>query len=121
MKSLIILATAVVAAGGLSPAARADASLRPRSVTVRYGDLNTNSTAGATVLYQRIKTAAETVCSDMGPSRSLSLLSRYSGCVSGAIRAAVAQVNSPAVSEYAATRGIVPARIPNKVKFARND
>jgi UrcA family protein len=121
MKNLITLAATALTAYGSCMSAWADTNLEPRSVTVNYEDLNTNSPHGAATLYQRIKVAAETVCSDLGSRRSLALLSRYASCVHGAIGVAVAHVNRPAVTEYAATRGIVPADIQIKGKLARND
>jgi UrcA family protein len=113
-------ATALIACA-LCTSAWADSILEQRSVAVHYDDLNTNSTQGAEVLYRRIKAAAEGVCSDLGSTRALALLSRYSTCVHGAIGAAVAHVNRPAVTEYAAARGVVPAGPSIKTKFARAD
>ena len=122
MKSLTTLAAAAaLAASVLCTSAWADSILESRSVTVHYDDLNTNSRRGAAMLYQRIKAAAESVCGDLGSTRSLAMLSRYSSCVHGAISGAVARVNRPAVTEYAAARGVVPADAPIKAKFARND
>jgi UrcA family protein len=120
MKSLNTLtaATAVIACA-LCTSARADSILEQRSVTVHYDDLNPNSARGAEVLYQRIKAAAASVCIDLGSTRSLALLSRYSSCVHGAISVAVAHVNRPSVTGYAAARGVVPAGPPIKAKFAR--
>ncbi len=130
MKNLTILAATTLTAYATCTAAWADTNLEPRSVTVHYEDLNTNSTHGAAKLYQRIRIAAETVCSDLGSetvcsdlgsSRSLALVSRYTSCVQGAIGAAVTHVNSPAVTEYAVARGIHPADAQIQGKFARND
>ena len=120
MKSLTTCAATALAAYISCTSAWADTNLEPRSVTVHYEDLNTDSARGAAILYQRIKSAAETVCSDLGSRRSLALLSRYAGCVRGAIGVAVAKVNRPAVTEYAVARGIVPADPRIKGKFARN-
>jgi UrcA family protein len=125
MKSLTaratILAATTLAAYGSCPSAWADSNLEPHSITVHYEDLNANSPRGAAMLYTRIKIAAETVCGDLGSSRSLVLLSRYAVCVHGAIGAAVAFVNSPTVTEYAAARGIVPAESQAKGRLARNN
>ena len=121
MKSLTTCAATALAAYISCTSAWADTNLEPRSVTVHYEDLNPNSPRGAAILYQRIKSAAETVCSDLGSRRSLALMSRYAGCVHGAIGVALAQVNRPAVTDYAAARGIVPADPLMKSKFARND
>jgi UrcA family protein len=116
-----ILAATTLAAYGSCPSAWADSNLEAHSITVHYEDLNANSPRGAGMLYARIRIAAETVCGDLGSSRSLVLLSRYADCVHGAIGAAVASVNSPAVTEYAAARGIVPADSQAKRRLARNN
>jgi UrcA family protein len=121
MKNLKILAATAVVAFASGTSAWADSNLEVQSITVHYGDLNPNNSQGAAMLYQRIKIAAETVCGDLGPARSLVLLSRYGSCVHGAIGAAVAYVNRPAVTEYAAARGIVPADTQLKGRFARNN
>ena len=121
MKNLTILAATALAACAAGTSARADSNLEPRSITVKYDDLNISTAHGAAMLYARIRVAAETVCGDQGSARSLVLLSRYAGCVHGAIGAAVAYVNRPAVTEYAAARGIVPADVQLKGKFARNN
>jgi UrcA family protein len=117
----VILAATTLAAYGSCTSAWADSNLEPHSITVRYEDLNANSPRGAAMLYTRIRIAAETVCGDLGSSRSLVLLSRYASCVHGAISAAVASVNSPAVTGYAAARGIVPADSQAKGRLARNN
>jgi UrcA family protein len=120
MKNLTALvACATITACTLSVSSRADTILEPRSVTVSFDDLDTNSSRGAEVLYRRIKVAAESVCSDLGPARSLALLSRYASCIQTAIGNAVAKVDRPALSEYAAARAIPGA--PIKVKVARNN
>jgi UrcA family protein len=116
-----LVATTTLAACSVCTFALADTSLEPRSVTVHYEDLNTNNSYGAATLYKRIHAAAVTVCSDIGPSRTLTLLGSYASCVHGAISVAIARVNRPAVTEYAASRGIVPAVMPIKDKFARNN
>jgi UrcA family protein len=121
MKNLTILAATTLIAFASGSSAWADSNLEVKSITVRYGDLNPNSPHGAAMLYGRIRVAAETVCGDLGSARSLVLLSRYAGCVHGAIGAAVAYVNRAAVTEYAAARGIVPADTQLKGRFARNN
>ena len=105
--------------GGLSTIARADSLLDGRSVLVHFEDLDTNNTRGAELLYNRIKLAAETVCSDLAPQRSLALSARFASCVRAALGDAIAQVNRPLVTEYAAARGVVPSEGPVKVKVAR--
>lgn len=113
------VAGTALAIGGLSTIARADSLLEPRSVLVRFEDLDTNSTRGAELLYNRIKLAAETVCSDLAPQRSLALSARYTSCVRAALGDAITQVNRPLVTDYAVARGVVPSEAPIKVKVAR--
>ena len=121
MKNLTILAATTLIACASGTSAWADSNLEPHSITVHYEDLNTDSPRGAAMLYQRIRIAAETVCGNLGSTRSLILLSRYAGCVHGAIGAAVASINRPAVTEYGAARGVVPADTQVQGRFARNN
>ena len=116
--AITALAGGALGAAGLSSLARADSPLAPPSLKVFYGDLDINNVRGAAVLYQRISFAAETVCRDMGRSRQLAMMSRYSSCMHGAIGNAVQHVNRPAVTEYAASRGVIPADTPIKMKVA---
>lgn len=116
--ALTALAGGALVATGLSTTARADSTLAPPSLKVFYGDLDINNVHGAAALYRRISFAAESVCLDMGRSRQLALRSRYSSCVHSAIGNAVQKVNRPAVTEYAASRGVIPADTPIKMKVA---
>jgi hypothetical protein len=51
--------------------------------------------------------AAQSVCRDL-QRQSLALRHKHAECVNHALRDAVATVDRPAVSAYAAARGIVP-------------
>jgi UrcA family protein len=119
MKSLTTLAA--IAACGLCTSVWADTILEPRSVTVHFEDLDINSAPGAAALYKRIRSAAAFVCNDLGTSRSLVYLGRYKTCVHGAVSGAVGRINRPAVTEYAVAQGTVPADLPIRGKFARNN
>jgi UrcA family protein len=125
MKNLntMLVVTAItaggLAAGTLSTIARADSTIAPPSMTVFYGDLDIGNVHGAAVLYQRISFAAETVCRDLGRGRQLALVPRYKSCIHSAINGAVAYVNRSALTEYAASRGVVPAGAPIKMKVAQ--
>jgi UrcA family protein len=121
MKNLTTLAATAIAACGLCTSVWADSILEPRSVTVHFDDLDINSMPGVATLYKRIRSAAVFVCNDLGTSRSLVYLGRYKTCVNGAVSVAVARINRPAVTEYAAARGILPVGMPIKGKFARNN
>lgn len=73
-------------------AARADESVATRVVS--FKDLNINSPEGAAVLYGRIKRAANEVCGNWN-SNDLSRLHTLQTCIDGSVSRAVAQVNSP--------------------------
>jgi UrcA family protein len=80
------------------------ASWEPHSVTVRFGDLDIRTSAGAAALYHRIEAAARVTCGyDDHPLVRPPYTER---CNSLAISAAVASVNSPLLSAiHAARRG----------------
>jgi UrcA family protein len=69
------------------------------SVFVQFGDLDLSRTAGATILYQRLRGAAETVCASLD-DRNLLRHMKFNACVQRAIGAAVAKVDRPALSAY---------------------
>lgn len=123
MKNLTTLVAAtVISACGLYSTAQADTLLDPPAVTVHFDDLDINNTHGAETLYKRIQAAAVSVCRELGTTRSMVLFGRYAGCMHSAISGAVARINQPLVTEYAAIRGNAPADLsmPIKTKFARN-
>ena len=76
--------------------------MEPRSVTVRFADLDTTNAQGAAVLYRRIQSAAESVCRDLEPGRELAWRRVYTNCIQTAIGNAVVKVDRPAVTTYAA-------------------
>lgn len=102
MKKLIPLAAIVAlsASFGIAHASAAEV----RSQTVRFADLDTHSTAGAAVLFARIKTASENVCRELD-SRLLSLKVPYRECFDAALSSAVRHVNRPSLSAYASAQG----------------
>ena len=67
-----------------------------RTVTVRFGDLDLSTTAGAKTLYQRIRGAARMVCGE-DEEHELSLDSRHyrNSCFQSAVNGAVDKVHSP--------------------------
>jgi UrcA family protein len=69
------------------------------SVVVRFADLDLSRSEGATVLYRRLKGAAETVCAPL-ESADLARQARFKACVQSAISTAVATVNRPALTTY---------------------
>jgi UrcA family protein len=90
----------------LSTVARAD---DVRQLHVRYDDLNIHTDAGATVLLQRIRDAAERVCEQPG-TRDLGELAAVKTCTDHAIATAVEAVKRPALTRvYDAKFGITPS------------
>jgi UrcA family protein len=79
-----------------SAQALAAAPTQTHSVTVRYGDLDLATSAGATVLYDRIETAARMTCDY--PYGRFGSLSGVGSCKGSAIADAVASVNNPLLS-----------------------
>jgi UrcA family protein len=89
------LATAGLAFGATpSRAADLDPAFGPRSQVVVYDDLNLANPKGAESLYDRIASAAKTVC-DSRNSRSLTSLAYHRACVAETIDRAVNAVGSP--------------------------
>ncbi len=115
MKNLITLVSVATFATCVFTLARADTSSEPRSETVQFADLNAANVHGAAVLFQRIKSAAENVCRDLEPGRSLALQRPYAECVHVALSNAVAKVDSPAVTAYAVARGALQRDTPIKI------
>jgi UrcA family protein len=64
----------------------------PRSITVRFAELDLSKPAGAKVLYSRIKHAASIVCGGHG---SPDAYRYYRQCYSDAVTRAVQSINSP--------------------------
>jgi UrcA family protein len=69
------------------------------SVVVHFADLDISHSAGATVLYQRLQGAAETVCG-RHDDRDLARYMSFKACVQNAIGTAVAKVGQPALTAY---------------------
>ena len=88
----IAMAIAIVAA--FAGAAHADDL---RQVHVKYADLDVNTAAGATVLNQRIRRAADQVC-DVPGTHDLAVQRKVKACTDHAVEAAVGAVNSPVLS-----------------------
>jgi len=69
------------------------------AVVVHFADLDLSRGEGATVLYQRLQGAAETVCAPLD-DRELARHMRFKACVQSAISTAVAKVDQPALTAY---------------------
>jgi UrcA family protein len=94
----IILASALAVSAQIAPAAdQTDAPVR--RVNVHFSDLNLTGIEGATTLYHRLQSAAQSVCAEDG-TKDLGSLMRVKTCVAAAISAAVTQVNQPTLTAY---------------------
>jgi UrcA family protein len=89
----------VSALGLVSQLANAAPAQDPPTVVVRFADLDLTHTQGVTVLYQRLKSAAETVCATQN-GRDLGSQTRYKICWQSALGTAVAKVDQPTLSGY---------------------
>jgi UrcA family protein len=77
-------------------------------VHVKYADLNVDSAAGATVLYQRIRAAANEVC-PTADAHNLESQSAAKACRTHAIAEAVAAVRNPSLTRvYESKMGATP-------------
>jgi UrcA family protein len=72
----------------------------PPSVTVRYHDLNLNSSQGITALYQRIRGAAGEVCRAFEGREPLERQLLRNDCFAHAVANAVRTVHNDALSAY---------------------
>jgi UrcA family protein len=73
------------------------------SEAVKYSDLNLTQSRDAAVLFGRIDAAAGRVCGPKYKVGSPFISQFWRDCVQVALRAAVARIDSPAVTTYAAT------------------
>jgi UrcA family protein len=64
------------------------------SVTVRYADLNLDTSDGVNALYRRISSAARQVCPDEH-SRDLGVVAASARCQANAVAEAVRELNNP--------------------------
>ena len=91
----VLAAVAAVCLASVTIVAHADeAANGVPTRTVRYSDLDINTRAGATVLYARIRYAAQEVCGD-ADSRLWAVSAAVKACVNRAISTSVRSVNSP--------------------------
>jgi len=73
----------------------ADGADAPTAI-VKYGDLNVSAVLGATALYGRIRSAAQTVCRSF-ERRDLASQALKTECINHAIAGAVTEINVPAL------------------------
>lgn len=81
---------------------------------VRYDDLDVTREAGAAVLYERIKTAARSVCKRGFNHPALDSLVPAHLCVKGAMTRAIAKVNSPALTNHHRAKSGFPVVIAQR-------
>ena len=89
-----VLAGALAATALAAPALAAD---QTPCVTVRYGDLDPATPAGAALLFRRISGAARSVCGERG--YGLFFERQWDNCYRAAVADAVAAVNSPLLTD----------------------
>jgi UrcA family protein len=110
-QSLLLAFTAVVAsyvgsANADTPRNTSADEVQSRKIT--FADLNLNSPEGITVLYRRITSAAERVCTPF-ESRELTFKSQWRNCMDDAISRAVSSINRPMLTVFANQHGGVHA------------
>jgi len=93
LRGLIATAIFGALAASFSAVSAADASSKPINVNVKFADLNLSSPAGARVLYERIRAAAENACSYYWFNSDADQIR----CVHDAIANTVTKVDRPAL------------------------
>jgi UrcA family protein len=73
-----------------------------RSETVKFGDLNVGTSAGAEALYVRIHAAAKRVCTQL--SNDVWASNRMLSCITSAEAKAIEKVNLPLLTSYYQTK-----------------
>ncbi len=111
--SAIVLAGVIASSFAAVPAAEAENFDAPQ-VKVTFGDLDVTQPQGAAVLYRRIKTAAETVCSPYWATGFAARADAYD-CVRTAIAEAVTTVDQPALSQVFSAKA--PALTPRSASL----
>jgi UrcA family protein len=103
MKIFTILASAAMLGLFVTNAAH---SAEPKSVVVQFADLDLSKAEGAATLLNRIKVAARKVCSDF-EGRAPEKKQQHAACVEFALSNAVASVDRPMLTTYAAGRSSI--------------
>jgi UrcA family protein len=91
-KQIAMASVAAICIASATMGAHADEFDAPTR-TVRYADLNLNTPAGTSVLYKRIRYAAEEVCGD-AKWRGLAQVAAAKECVDHAVYVSVHSVNN---------------------------
>lgn len=107
LQSIIAAVLVGASAFGLTTVPAA-ADSPPLQVTVKFVDLDITRSQGATVLFGRIRAAAESVCSPFDRGDPLENM-EFAACVKKSIADAVATVDAPALTAvYSAKMRIAP-------------
>jgi UrcA family protein len=107
MKNLTTLIAVAGFTALLCANAQADVQSEPPTESVHFAVTDAANPATVVALYQRIDAAAGRVCGARLAPGSLTVSKSWRRCVQGAMRDAVAKINMPAVSVYAAAQGAV--------------
>jgi UrcA family protein len=98
-KRCALIGIATLAAGlAVNQASAASSDDEPKSVVVRYSDLDLSQPQGARTLYTRIQLASRVACGDVG-AKDLAHIGQFHKCVDQAVTKAVEAVNSQRVNE----------------------
>jgi UrcA family protein len=98
-KRCALICVAAVAAGlAATQASAASSDDAPRSVVVRYADLNLSQPQDARTLYARIQRAARAACGEV-ETADLARFARFHNCIDEAVTNAVSSVNAQRVTE----------------------
>jgi UrcA family protein len=111
-KQIAMASAAAICVASVTMGAHADeASVTAPAHTVHYSDLNLNTPAGISVLYKRIRNAAEQVCGDVN-SRRLGEAAAAKACVDHAVYVSVHSVNNvKLIKEYNTHIGVAQESI----------
>jgi UrcA family protein len=97
LRGFIACAIVGVLAAGVATVATAAEGSEFLQTTVKYGDLNVSTSQGAAALYNRIRVAADGVCSPLDHG-DISSKAHLAACVHKAIAGAVTSVDQPALT-----------------------
>jgi UrcA family protein len=107
MKNLTTLIAVAGFTAVLCANAQAGVHLDVNTEAVRYTTPNADNAAAVAKLYRRIDAAAGKVCGERLMPGSFLVSKSWQGCVQSAMSNALAKINIPAVTAYAAARGVV--------------
>ena len=100
------IATIALTAVGQSATAQTPSSMKPKQVTISFGDLNVHSEVGAGVLLNRMRNASRIVCGPEPTFLDLSGRHFYDSCRKNALDSAVSAVDAPEVVEIYRGRAV---------------